>query len=334
MLLSQLQMNAANSGKRSYKATTELRSHDFQRSKAVRLVRCHANEEEEARKPNRWIVLSDWTAVEFWTNITQHAALPAAVATGLHYSQTHTFLPVHLPTANAVPTVLWMMAPVVILDLCLWNIFPHLNVDDGVRHGLHKYHMQKAETHRHQCMRLPPVQHNISRLALSLGRQFLLAMSMPVFLELIMEAQDHRPGCLPQLSGVPGLEGMDAGVVGSVMMLSVALWMASEKVELTKQLLHKDDRDRAMAQFIMSSECDIEPFPGQPGSSAVDSDCIAARVAGLRFALLTACCSLVFLRSESIIASGWISYVAANIEYRLIILNLFRLPSRDRRRSY
>lgn len=98
-----------------------------------------------------------------------------------------------------------------------------------------------------------------------------------------MEAQDHRPGCLPQLSGVPGLEGMDAGVVGSVMVLSVALWMASEKVELTKQLLHKDDRDRAMAQFIMSSEYDIEPFPGQPGSSTVDSDCIAARVAGLRY---------------------------------------------------
>ena len=52
-----------------------------------------------------------------------------------------------------------------------------------------------------------------------------------------------------------------------------------------------------------------------------------------RFALLTACCSLVFLRSESIIASGWISYVAANIEYRLIILNIYRLPS-GRRRSY
>lgn len=113
------------------------------------------------------------------SHLCRHAALPAAVATGLQYSQTHTFLPVHLPTANAVPTILWMMAPVVLLDLFLWNIAPHMNLGVGVKHGLHQYHMQKAETHRHQCMRLPPIQHNFSRLALSTGRQFLLAMSMP-----------------------------------------------------------------------------------------------------------------------------------------------------------
>lgn len=300
---------------------------------SVRAVRCRAEDEDvEPRRPNRWIVLSDWTAVEFWTNITQHAALPAAVAIGIQYSQTHTFLPVHLPTVNAVPTVLWMMSPVVLLDLFLWNVAPHMKMDDGTRHGLHQYHMQKAETHRHQCMRLPPIQHNFSRLALSMGRQFLLAMSMPVLVDLLMEAQDHRPGCLPQLAGVPGLEGMDAGVVGSVAVLAVALWMASERVELGKQALHSDARNRGIAEFLTSPEVDPPPALGMPGVVR-DSDHVAASVAGLRFALLTACCSLVFLRSESIIASGWVSYVAANIEYRLIILNIYRLPS-GRRRSY
>jgi hypothetical protein len=54
-----------------------------------------------------------------------------------------------------------------------------MKLSEGARYGLHQYHMQKAEIQRHQCMRLPPVQHNFSRLTLAMGRQFLLAMSMP-----------------------------------------------------------------------------------------------------------------------------------------------------------
>lgn len=96
-----------------------------------------------------------------------------------------------------------------------------------------------------------------------------------------MEAQDQRPGCLPQLSGVPGLEGMDAGVVGSVMVLAVALWMASERVELAKQALHSDALDRATAQFMMTPEADTPPIQGQPGVVR-DSDRVAASVAGFR----------------------------------------------------
>lgn len=54
-------------------------------------VRCRAEDEDvEPRRPNRWIVLSDWTAVEFWTNITQcalsvfsPAAVPAARCSGV-----------------------------------------------------------------------------------------------------------------------------------------------------------------------------------------------------------------------------------------------------------
>jgi hypothetical protein len=125
------------------------------------------------------------TQVKYEANVYlfRHAALPAAVATGLQYSQAHTFLPVHLPTMNAVPTVLWMMAPVLMLDLWLWNVAPHMNLSTGAQNGLHQYQMQTAEKHRHQCMRLPPIQHNFCRIALSMGRQFLLALSMPGVLD-------------------------------------------------------------------------------------------------------------------------------------------------------
>lgn len=104
-----------------------------------------------------------------------------------------------------------------------------------------------------------------------------------VLVELLMEAQDHRPGCLPQISGVPGLEGMDAGVVGSVAVLAVALWMAGERVELGKQALHSDTRNRGIAQFLQSPDVDPPPALGMP-AVALDSDRVAASVAGFRWA--------------------------------------------------
>ena len=104
-----------------------------------------------------------------------------------------------------------------------------------------------------------------------------------VLVELLIEAQDHRPGCLPQLGGVPGLEGMDAGVVGSVAVLAVALWLAGERVELGKQALHSDTRNRGIAQFLQSPDVDPPPAPGMP-AVALDSDRVAASVAGFRWA--------------------------------------------------
>jgi hypothetical protein len=99
-----------------------------------------------------------------------------------------------------------------------------------------------------------------------------------VLLQLLMEAQDHRPGCLPQLAGVPGLEGMDAGVVGSVFVLAVALWMVSARVELAKQALHRDARDCIATEFMMSPEFDI-----LPAHMMRDSDQVAASLTGFRY---------------------------------------------------
>jgi hypothetical protein len=99
-----------------------------------------------------------------------------------------------------------------------------------------------------------------------------------VLLDLLMEVQDERPGCLPQLSGVPGLEGMDAGVVGSIAVLTVALGMASTRVELAKKALHRDARDRITAQFMMSPDFEI-----LPAHMVRDSDHMAALLAGFRY---------------------------------------------------
>ena len=117
------------------------------------------------------------------------------------------------------------------------------------------------------------------------GNRRVSGSSAAVLVDLLMEAQDHRLGCLPQLAGVPGLEGMDAGVVGSVAVLAVALWMASERVELGKQALHSDARNRGIAEFLTSPEVDPPPALGMPGV-ARDSDHVAASVAGLRCAAL------------------------------------------------
>lgn len=104
-----------------------------------------------------------------------------------------------------------------------------------------------------------------------------------VLLELLMEAQDLRPGCLPQLGGVPGLEGMDAGVVGSVVLLAGALWMASARVELAKLAVRSDARDRAAVQFMMSPDADTWPILGEPGV-VQDRNHVAAAVSGFRCA--------------------------------------------------
>eukprot|EP00892_Ulva_mutabilis_P010812 jgi/Ulvmu1/8102/UM004_0341.1 len=337
--------------------TCHNRTHGAGNRASKRSGACQAQRSRPSSDPedaHEEIVLSNWSLPEFWEGLTWDAAVPATFAVAMTWVLTDTFITSKLPEAHDAMSVLFWLAPCVLLDAVLWisqarqprsaskqgTWQQQPEAPNGQQSGLATYQWQRREACKAQCA-LPPVQKNVLLLLQSCAQQFAIQGVLSVAaVNLLVEAEHELPGVLPQLPGLPGLTNVDPGLAAAAACAGVMVGMVSYRVRCSAHAFHPNYLERSTVAFMTSlgeqPVADASSISSKWTASrgGVPSACnassarldlldaqhstqVAAALAAGRQALLLTSCTMVFLQTDSILASVWVAYMVANAERRL-----------------